>query len=72
VVDEPYTVRKGVLTPVDVSVNGSFEEGIKGWCLDPRTDISVDPNVAAKGKSSLCFKVTGKEPGKQIRVWYAL
>lgn len=72
VVDEPYTVRKGILTPVDVTVNGSFEEGTKGWRLDPKTDISVDSTVAAKGKSSLRFRVTGKEPGRQIRAWYAL
>ena len=70
VVDEPYTVKNGVFTPQGMMVNGSFEEGVKGWRLDPRVDISVDSTCAASGKNSLHFKVMGKEPGRQLRVWY--
>ena len=72
VVDEPYTVKNGAFTPQNLIANGSFEEGVKNWRLDPNVDISIDNTCAASGKSSLHFKVTGKEPGRQARVWYAV
>ena len=72
VVNEPYTIKNGVFTPGELLTNGSFEEGTKGWRIDPKVDISIDSTVAASGKSSMHFKVTGKEPFKQARIWYTV
>ena len=59
VVNEPYTIKKGIFTPEEMLKNGSFEQGSKEWRLDPNMDISLDSTVAASGKSSIHFKFTG-------------
>ena len=70
---EPYTVKGGVFTPQSVIKNGSFEEGFKHWRPDTqKVDISLDTKVAASGKTSVHFKLTGKEPHNQSRIWYHL
>ena len=72
VVNEPYTIKQGVFTPEEMLKNGSFEQGTKEWRIDPKVDITVDSTVAASGKNSMHFKLNGKEPFKQARIWYSL